>query len=261
MTHHSQGRQALYHEWIDGDADKPCLVFLHEGLGCTAMWQDFPHSLCRATGCPGLVYDRLGYGASPALVQARTLHYLHQYALDELPPLLAELIPERDYVLIGHSDGASIALIHAAERPARLRGLICSAGHVFVEPETLKGIESAAQAFQAGKLHKLANFHGAKTASVFRAWSETWLADWFRHWNIEYLLPAIDRPLLVVQGREDQYATLAQVEAMVAGVPHGQPLLLEDCGHWPHLERPEASLKAMRVFIEALCEPNVRPFR
>lgn len=252
MTFQSGGHQALYYEWIEGDPDKPHLVFLHEGLGCTAMWRDFPRALCRATGCPGLVYDRLGYGASPALPRPRTLSYLHQYALDELPQLLSSLIPERDYVLIGHSDGASIGLIHAAERPAQLRGLICEAAHVFVEPETLAGIADATQAFQAGKLQGLAKYHGEKTASLFRAWSDTWQSDWFRHWNIEYVLPAIACPVLVIQGLEDQYATLAQVEAIVSQVPRAQQLVVENCGHAPHLERPDELLQHMQAFIEAL---------
>lgn len=252
MTVLSGGQTALHYELIDGDTDKPYLVFLHEGLGCTAMWKDFPRSLCQATGCPGLLYDRLGYGASPALTQPRTLHYLHRYALDELPRLISSLIPERDYVLVGHSDGASIGLIHASERPARLRGLVCEAAHVFVEAETIKGIETAVEAFQAGKLQGLEKYHGSKTAGVFRAWSETWLSDWFRHWNIEYLLPAIDCPLLVVQGLEDQYATLAQVEAIVSQARHGWKLLVENCGHTPHLERPAELLQLMQAFIEEL---------
>src|SRR5208283_3544519 len=121
----------IHFELIEGMAEKPFLVFLHDGLGCARMWKDFPERLCRQTGCPGLVYDRLGCGRSSALTEPRTIHYLHDYAQFELKQVLAHLIPDRDYFLIGHSDGGSIGLIFAADRPAGLRGLVTEAAHVF----------------------------------------------------------------------------------------------------------------------------------
>jgi pimeloyl-ACP methyl ester carboxylesterase len=242
----------IRYELIDGDAAQPYLVFLHEGLGCVEMWKRFPHDLCEATGCPGLLYDRRGYGQSSPFAAPRTIHYLHNYALNELPQVLAALIPGRDYVVIGHSDGGTIALIHAAERPARLLGAITAAAHVSVEDVALAGVAAAQESYRAGKLTGLAKFHGAKTDAVFRAWADTWRSDWFRSWNIEYLLPAIACPALIMQGVHDQYGTYAQVEAIVSHVKNAQEAMIEDCGHVPHLEQPALVRDRMAHFIRSL---------
>ncbi len=242
--------EEVYYELIGGEQEKPYLVFLHEGLGCTEMWMGFPRALCRETGCPGIVYDRLGYGRSSPLARPRTIHYLHEYALVELPEVLSRLIPGRKYFIVGHSDGGSIALIHAAARPAALQGVIAEAAHVFVEQETLVGIRSAVDAFDAGKLRGLSRYHGERTEAVFRAWSDTWLSAWFRHWNIEYLLPSIECPVLVLQGAGDQYATLAQVDTISSKTAGAQRVVIEDCGHAPHQEKPEVTLRLMKEFLE-----------
>lgn len=167
---------ALHHRLIDGDPQRPWLVFLHEGLGCTAMWSDFAERLCALSGCRGLLYDRRGHGRSPATDVPRTLHYLHAAALQELPDMLARLIAGQPYLLIGHSDGGSIALLHAAERPPLLRAAITVAAHVFVEPMTLDGIRRAVEAWQLGKLQGLARYHGERSTALFEAWSQTWLS-------------------------------------------------------------------------------------
>lgn len=243
----------IYYEWIDGDANAPCLVFLHEGLGCTAMWRDFPERLCRLTGCAGLIYDRRGFGRSSRSTVRRTIHYMHEDALYELPGVLAALIPERTVILIGHSDGGSIALIHGAERPPKLAGIITEAAHVFVERITLKGIRVTAKAYEEGKLAGLAKYHGEKSDAVFRAWADTWLSDWFIDWNIEYLLPAITAPLLVMQGEDDQYATVRQVEAIVSRAGGAATAsFVENCGHTPHLEQSEKVLSLMKTFIQGV---------
>ncbi|TWI42998.1 pimeloyl-ACP methyl ester carboxylesterase [Pseudoduganella flava] len=245
----------LYHEWIAGEAvdghARPVLVFLHEGLGSVSMWKDFPRRLCAATGCPGLVYDRQGYGRSPALTRRRTVHYLHDYALAELPAVLAALLPERDYVLFGHSDGGSIALLHAAEAPARLRGIVTLAAHVMVEQVTLDGIAAAAAAWEAGKLAGLARHHGDKTAALFHAWADTWRSPGFAHWHIGYALPSIACPVLALQGRDDQYGTPAQLDAIEAGVRGARTVLLDDCGHAPHVDQPARVLELAGAFIAA----------
>jgi len=240
----------LHYHPIAGPPDRPCLLFLHEGLGSVSQWRDFPQRLCAATSCPGLVYDRLGHGQSSLLRQPRTIHFMHEYALCELPRLLTALLPGRPYLLVGHSDGGSIALIHGAARPPELLGIITAAAHVFVEDATLAGITSADQAYAAGRLQGLARHHGANTETMFTAWSRAWLHPAFRFWNIEYLLPAITAPLLVLQGRDDQYGTPAQVERIAsrAGGP-ATPLLLPGCGHSPHLEHPELVLEHMATFI------------
>lgn len=244
--------QKIYYELIDGQAGKPCLVFLHEGLGCTAMWKDFPQRLCEMTGCPGLLYDRLGYGSSDALQHERATDYLHRYAWEELPQVLAHARPQQPYILIGHSDGGSIALLHAAQQPANLLGIVTEAAHVFVETITLDGIRAAEQAYADGKLRGLSKYHGDKTEQIFLAWSRTWLRPAFADWNIEDVLPVITCPALILQGRDDQYGTRRQVDAIVAGIPNARGQLIDDCGHTPHQEQAQAVLALMREFIAPL---------
>lgn len=240
----------IHYQFIHGDTTRPYLVFLHEGLGCGALWGRFPELLCKASGCPGLVYDRLGYGKSSPLKHRRTIHYLHEYALVELPFLLKNVIPDRPIILIGHSDGGSISLIYGAERPPLLKGIITEAAHVFVDPETIAGIRVADKAWEEGKLKGLAKYHGDKTETIFKAWSETWLSDWFRHWNIEYLLPSIEVPVFVLQGRNDQYGTEDQVNTIVSksgGAAYSA--IIENAAHAPHLEAEQEVLDAMSAFI------------
>lgn len=236
-----------------GESERPCLIFLHEGLGSIAQWRDFPQQLCRRTGCAGLVYDRVGHGKASPLARPRSIHYLHRAALEELPQVIDGLLPGQPYMLVGHSDGGSISLISGAERHPGLRGIITVSAHVFVEQVTIEGVQAAAAAHAEGKMAGLVRYHGDKTEALFRAWSETWLSPWFRSWNIEYLLPAIEAPLLVLQGRDDQYGTAAQVETIVgrAGGP-ATPLVLEDCGHAPHLEFPDLTLDLMACFVNRI---------
>ncbi len=250
------GDTRLRYERIAGDAAQPTLVFLHEGLGCIDMWRGFPARLCAALGCPGLLYDRVGYGGSSPLVRPRTIGYLHEAALQELPAVLEQLLPGADYVLIGHSDGGSIALLHAAARPARLRAIVTEAAHVFVEPVTLDGIRAAVEAYAAGKLRGLAKYHGDKTDAIFSAWADTWLGDGFRSWNIERGLESIACPALVIQGVDDQYGTAAQVESIVSRVPNVRAELVPECGHSPHQEQADVVLELMRAFLVPLLEPE-----
>jgi pimeloyl-ACP methyl ester carboxylesterase len=241
----------LHYQTLDGRANRPVLVFLHEGLGSVAQWKTFPEDLCSRSGCPGLLYDRLGYGQSSSCLHRRTIHYLHDAALTELPRILDALIPGQSFMLIGHSDGGSISLIFGAERHPLLKGIITVSAHVFVEQVSLDGIHQAQEAFAQGGLQQaLHRYHGEKTETLFRAWADTWTSPWFRSWNIEYLLPSIEVPLLVLQGRDDQYGTPAQVETIVtkSGGP-ATPLLLEGCAHAPHLEFPALTLDLMACFV------------
>jgi len=247
------GGERIYYETIQGEPGKPCLVFLHEGLGCVAMWKDFPTQLCRATGCAGLVYDRLGYGQSAPLTARREIHYLHAYALCELPQVLAQVIPGREHILIAHSDGGSMALIYAAQRPPGLRAIVTEAAHVRVEAMTLAGVRVADAAFDAGKLRALARYHGDKTETTFKAWSETWLSFGFQFWNIEYLLPSIECPALIVQGTEDQYGSEAQVDAIALRAARARKAMLPHCGHAPHQEMPRETLALMGDFLREIC--------
>jgi len=244
----------LYYQTYAGQADRPTLLFLHQGLGCAALWRDFPERLCQRTGCPGLVYDRLGHGRSSPQRQARTIHYLHHAALVELPQLIEALLPDRPLVLIGHSDGGSIGLIFAAAQSSALKGLITEAAHVRVETLTIDGIRKADADFAGGRLKKgLSRYHGDKTEALYQSWSAIWQSPWFASWNIEYLLPAITVPLLVLQGRDDPYGTASQVEAIVAGAGgRATPALLEDCGHAPHQEFPGLVLDLMTCYINRI---------
>ena len=239
----------IYYEVIGGSNERPYLVFLHEALGCTEMWKGFPALLCGETGHPGIVYDRVGHGKSSGLLKSRTLHYMHEHALEELPTVLTALIPGQQYILIGHSDGGSIALIHASAQPPDLKGIITEAAHIFVEEKTVQGVRAATEAFLAGKMGGLFRYHTGKTEKVFRAWSETWLSEWFQSWNIENLLPSIACPALILQGSEDQYGTIAQVKSIASKVPMAQEKMLEGCGHASHKDRSEAVTQVMAKFL------------
>ncbi|MFH2057890.1 MAG: alpha/beta hydrolase [Pseudomonadota bacterium] len=245
--------QTIYYEMIHGDSNRPFLVFLHEGLGCSAMWKTFARTLCKNTQCPGLMYDRLGYGQSSPLTQTRTIDYMNTYALDELPLLLEATIPGRPFILIGHSDGGTISLIFAAKKPPLLKAIITEAAHVCVEPETLEGIKTANDAFDNGKLKGLYKYHGKKTQTIFKAWSDTWLSPWFKSWNIETILPFIETPLLVIQGKDDQYGSQKQVDSIcVNSSGSALPCLINNCGHSPHSEQTEQVTKIMSEFIQTL---------
>lgn len=254
MSHLVLGEQhVLYYELLagDADADRPWLVFLHEGLGSVTQWGDFPQELCGRTRCPGLLYDRRGHGRSSALTQPRTSRYLHEYALDELPKVLAVLIPGRRFLLIGHSDGGSISLIFGAEKPDGLLGIITMAAHVMVDQVTVDGVEQAVAAWEQGKLKRgLSRHHGEKSEALFQAWAGTWTSSRFRSWSIEDVLPSVEAPLLVLQGRDDHYGTPAQVEAIVTRCGgSATPVLIEGCGHAPHLDLPALTLDLTSCFV------------
>ena len=251
MSRLNMGRDKnLYYLRIEGSARNPYLIFLHEGLGCTAAWQDFPRRLCKATGCPGLIYDRVGYGRSSPLNAPFSIHFMHESALIELPLLLEAVIPGKPFILIGHSDGGSISLIYGAAKPPLLKGIITEAAHVFVDPVTLDGIRKVDMAYAQGKLKGLEKYHGPKTDLLFKTWSHTWQSPWFRHWSIEYLLPSVDQPLLVIQGRQDQYGSLDHVDTIAAkSAGPAQPLVIDGCAHGPHRQHAEAVLAAMADFI------------
>ena len=244
----SEGRNIRY-ELLEGDKDKPYLVFLHEGLGCVEMWRDFPHKLCRKTGCPGLLYDRTGYGKSSAEKGKRGLDYLHDYALKELPEVIESLISNSPYILVGHSDGASIALINGSKRDPLLKGIVTEAAHVFVEKETISGIRIADKAYNDKGSKGLSIYHGENTHQLFKAWSETWLSHWFRDWSIENLLSGISCPVLALQGCNDEYGTNKQLDAIVSQVSGAvEKHMIPDCGHTPHLEQPELVLNLIAEF-------------
>jgi len=245
--------EEIYYQLIDGDKSKPYLVFLHEGLGCIDMWKGFPDDLCLKTGCRGLVYDRAGYGKSSAINTNRSINYLHEYALKELPLIIDQIIPNTPFIIVGHSDGASIGLIYSAKQSEPLLGVISIAAHVMVENETCQGIALANEAWQANKLNGLYKYHGDKTPQTFNSWAVTWLKPWFKYWSIEYLLPSIDVPILALQGENDQYATNAQLNA-IDTLSTGDVYihLVKDSAHSPHLDAKHEVIPLMLNFITML---------
>jgi pimeloyl-ACP methyl ester carboxylesterase len=232
------------------DSQAPPLVFLHEGLGCIELWREFPDSLCALTGRIGVVYDRRGYGGSSRLDGKWDRDYQETEAKVHLPAVLDGCgIPSA--VLIGHSDGGSIALIAGATLGERIAGIITEAAHIFIEAVTLAGIREAVAAFQEeGLREKLARYHGDNTEAVFYRWADTWLDPAFRGWNIEHFLPRIRCPLMVIQGEADEYATEAQVQGIAAQVSGPvEPLMIPGCMHIPHFQATAVVLGHMARFI------------
>ncbi|WP_265949798.1 alpha/beta fold hydrolase [Dechloromonas sp. A34] len=231
---------------------RPTLLLLHEGLGCVAMWRDFPAKLAAATGCQVVTWSRAGYGGSQPYPEARTLRYMHREAEAALPALLAALSIEHP-VLIGHSDGGSIALLFAAAFPEVPRGIAVMAPHEFVEEVTLAGIRAARTAWETTDLaKKMARYHHEQTARVFSDWNDTWLSPDFRNWNIEACLANIRCPVLAIQGEDDEYATMRQIEVIAERVPGATLLKLPHCGHSPQRDQEAAVLAALEAFIRQL---------
>ncbi len=239
--------------FAENSKDDSCvLVFLHEALGSAGQWKGFPQQLCNALQLNGIVYEREGYGNSSPMRKKRDTTYLHQYALEELPELLNVLLPrEKQVILIGHSDGASIALLYAAAFPEKVRAVVSMAAHVIVEDVTLKGIAPAVKAYREGKLNGLRKFHGDKTEELFYAWADTWNLPEFFEWNICKEIETIACPVLALQGANDQYGTEKQLDLIAESVKDGKvtKVMLPKCGHHPHLElAPEVE----KVIVEWL---------
>lgn len=233
------------------DASLPHLIFLHEGIGSVSLWRDFPDDVARQTGAAATVYSRYGYGQSDVLAAPRAVDYMHDEALVVLPALLDALRVEQT-LLIGHSDGGSIALIHAA-RHASVRGVAALAPHVFVEDISIAGIEAARVAFATTDLPEKLARHHRDPERTFHGWNDIWLAPEFRTWNIESFLPAIGCPVMVIQGEEDNYGTMAQLDAIERQVSGPCELVkLPHCGHSPHRDQPVATLAALKRFIQGI---------
>ena len=232
---------------------RPTLVLLHEGLASAGLWRDFPDALAAATGCGALVYSRYGYGYSDTRPLPWANSYMHDEAINVLPALLRYLHVQQ-YVLIGHSDGGSVALIHAGGTLARgLRGVVTLAAHVFTEPSGQASIAATEVAYDTGGLRERLARHHADVDTVYRGWHDTWLRpDFEATWDLQCYLPGIRVPTLVVQGRDDQYGTLAQVEAIVRGCAGpAEKLVFGDCGHAIHRDRRDELIAAIAAFVAA----------
>ncbi len=229
----------------------PELVFLHEGLGSVSHWKDFPARVAATTGCPVTVYSRYGCGNSDLLTEPRLVTYMHDEALRSLPDLLAQLHVENP-ILIGHSDGASIALIHAGAHD-QVRGLVLLAPHVFVEDLSVASIAEAKTKFETTNLPEKLARHHRDAARTFWGWNNIWLHPDFRRWNIEEYLSQITCPILAIQGLDDQYGTLAQVQAIArqSGGPV-EILPLAECRHSPQRDQADAVLAAIARFVKRI---------
>jgi pimeloyl-ACP methyl ester carboxylesterase len=248
------GRRLEYRWIAPCRAGAPTLVFLHEALGSAALWRDFPDRLAERTGAAALVYSRAGHGRSEPGPDLRGPDHFAHEGLVVLPDVLAACGVARP-VLVGHSDGATIALAHAASAGSVARALILEAPHVFVEEVTVGGVAAARRAFTGGQLReRLARWHDQVDA-MFSRWADTWLDPAFRHWTMEAMLPEVRCATLVIQGEPDAYGTIAQVEAISsrAGGPV-ETVVLPGGGHSPHAERPDDVLDAMARFVQQL--PN-----
>ena len=230
------------------------LILLHEGLGSVNQWRDFPQALAAATGSLVFAYSRAGYGRSSPVPLPRPLSYMHDEARDVLPGVI-EAAGFSHAVLVGHSDGASIAAIYAGSlaRPD-LAGLVLMAPHFFVEDVSVESIAEARRAYEIDDLRqRLKRHHGDNVDVAFCGWNGAWLDPQFRQWNITEYLPHIRVPSLLIQGEDDRYGTLAQIDAgqrLIAGSV--ERLVLAACGHSPQRDQPEKTVAAIAHFVEGL---------
>ena len=235
------------------DPRAPVIVFLHEGLGSAAMWKDFPRRCASAAGCAGLVYSRYGYGQSDPFQGSLAVSFMHDEALQTLPELLDRLGVEQP-ILLGHSDGGSIALIHAGGSRRLVRGLVVMAPHVMVEDFGIRNIEAAKRNYETTDLRdKLTRYH-AHPDSAFWGWNDIWLHPGFRAWNIEEYLPRIHCPVLAIQGEDDEYGTMEQIERIKRAVPQTEVLKLSNCRHSPHRDQPGAVIERVSEFVQKISD-------
>jgi len=240
----------IEHAWVGEGAR--VLVFLHEGLGSLSMWRDFPERLCGALGCRGLVYSRPGYGRSTPRPAGERWNpdFMHRQAFEVLPALLQALDVQAPYALFGHSDGGSIALLHAARFADRVSHAVVLAPHILVEDLSIASIEQARTAYETTDLRQRLARHHDDPDSAFLGWNHIWLDARFRGWNITPEIGTIRCPLLAVQGLDDEYGTLAQIHGIRERVPQTQTLELPACGHSPHRDQPERLIAEVGAFFQ-----------
>jgi len=237
------------------DATDETIVMLHEGLGSIALWRDFPQRLAARTRCRVLVYSRYGHGNSGTLTEKRPVDFMHHEGEVVLPELLDKLNIEHP-ILLGHSDGGSIALIFAGRHPDRARALILEAPHVFVEDLSVASIAAAKVAYETTNFRSMLGIYHFDVDATFWGWNLIWLDPRFRSWNIESYLESIRCPILCIQGEEDEYGTRAQLDAIRARVTETEIFMLPECKHSPHRDQREATLEKMAEFVERVASPS-----
>ena len=231
---------------LPGDDRLPAVVLLHEGLGSVRLWKDFPAALAEATGARVIAFSRFGHGDSDPPPGPRTPRFMHEEAQEVLPAVL-DALDVAEPVLVGHSDGASIALIYAAANP--VRGVVAMAPHVFVEPMCLAAIRETRAVYETGGLRERMARHHRDPDAAFYGWNDVWLDPAFPDWTLEDVLPDIACPLLLIQGEHDQYGTMAQLDAIESLASGPVERVHLDCRHAPHLEAPGETLAATAGFV------------
>jgi pimeloyl-ACP methyl ester carboxylesterase len=244
----------LEYAWVSPENRGPLIVFLHEGLGSLTMWRAFPEALCNAVGGRGLVYSRCGYGQSSALWPDRDwpVQFMHVEACEILPRFFTALGVDTAIsppILFGHSDGASIAIIYACSFPDSLSALIAAAPHIFVEELTVASIAQTQRRFTDTDLPRRLKKYHRDVDHAFWGWAGVWLNPEFLKWNIEALLPQLSCPTLLVQGYDDEYGTMRQIDGIAAAAAQVDVLKLAHCGHSPHLDQPDALITAVAEFL------------
>lgn len=245
------GRQIECRTIGEAGPSSPVLVFLHEGLGSVSMWRGFPDRLCAEVGLPGLVYSRPGHGSSDPTTGLYSPGFMHDEATGTLPAVL-RAFDIRQPVLFGHSDGASIALIHAGAAGRPVAGLALMAPHVIVEDLSVASIEAAKVAWRTTDLRARLARHHDDVDRAFTGWNDIWLHPDFRAWNIEDEVRGVRCPVLAIQGEDDEYGTMEQVERIARLVPDTELVRLADCRHSPHRDQPQAVLDALVAFVDRL---------
>ncbi|MBT3424120.1 MAG: alpha/beta hydrolase [Bacteroidetes bacterium] len=235
------------------DNKKALLIFLHEGLGSIEQWKDFPEDVAKKLKMPALVYDRHGYGKSDSLHESRNNSYLHKESIF-LTDLLHGLGIQNPLILIGHSDGGTIALLHAAKQSSNVKAVVCMAAHIYVEDITIAGINDAVKLYEEKGLKKLlSRFHADKTDSVFYSWANIWLSKEFRRWDIQEEIEHINCPVLAIQGESDQYATEMQLDRIIKIIGNrAEKILIPKAGHSLHLQSKEDVIMKIIEFISIL---------
>ncbi len=248
------GGHNLYYRFIHEhylQEDKPVLMFLHEGLGSIPQWKDFPSLLCEKLQLPGFLYERYGYGKSDPLTEDRQLDFLHREGLDVLPEVISGVGLEQPLHIVGHSDGGSIALIYASAFPENVISLVLEAPHVIIEKESKLGLMEAIWAYEKGEIkEKLMKYHNDHTDSTFYGWVRVWSSEEALKWNILNLLPKVQSPVLFIQGEDDQYGSIRQLDTIEDHVSAPvESWVIPDCGHIPHLQYKEEVIARICSFV------------
>jgi pimeloyl-ACP methyl ester carboxylesterase len=248
------GAGLIEYRLITRKSSKLAMVFLHEGLGSVALWKNFPDRVAEETGCNVFAYSRFGYGNSDPVALPRQLSYMQDEALHNLGPILDQM-GVADCVLLGHSDGASIATVYCGStRDSRIKGLVLMSPHFFVEDLSLRSIRQAKLEFESGDLRKkLEPYHGSNVDCAFWGWNTAWLDPEFKQWNIEHYLSTVSVPVLAIQGLNDQYGTAKQLQSLRQNITTALDIVtLPDCGHSPHRDQADATLQAVSKFMKTI---------